>query len=228
MALTSPKMGLRIWDALSDPYDHNQLADNWSKVDFHDHTPGRGVQIPTEGIADGAVTSVKMAAAIDPAGAYTMYKNLIIGYGAINSNVAAATYQMGISADVAGITAGSSLTTMANTFYLDLSDFTVAGRTTKIRVRGSVLVGNAAAAGTNITINLQPVTALSGATATLGAAIVSVPTFTTPALNSMNALTSADVNAPSPGFFTFTYTTNATANTSTQVSIKATLQVRQV
>ncbi len=62
MATVSPKMGLRVWNLLTDPYDHDQLADNWFKVDFHDHTNGRGVQIPTEGIADGAVTRAKLAA----------------------------------------------------------------------------------------------------------------------------------------------------------------------
>lgn len=61
MAFTTPKMSLRIWDQLADPYDHNQLADNWSKVDQHDHTPGRGVLIPTEGINDGAITTTKIA-----------------------------------------------------------------------------------------------------------------------------------------------------------------------
>lgn len=51
---TSSKMGLRIWDNLLDNYDHEQLADNWAKVDAHDHTNGRGVLIPTEGLADAA------------------------------------------------------------------------------------------------------------------------------------------------------------------------------
>src|SRR5208282_6469800 len=53
---TSPKLGLRIWNLLLDPYDHEQLADNWAKVDAHDHSEGRGVLIPTEGIALQAIT----------------------------------------------------------------------------------------------------------------------------------------------------------------------------
>jgi hypothetical protein len=61
MAFTSPKMSLRIWDRLNDDFDHDQLADNWSKVDQHDHTPGRGVQVPTEGIYDGAITYAKIS-----------------------------------------------------------------------------------------------------------------------------------------------------------------------
>ena len=63
---TSAKMGLRIWNLLLDPYDHEQLADNWAKVDAHDHSPGRGVLIPTEGIALEAVSFPLIAASVFP------------------------------------------------------------------------------------------------------------------------------------------------------------------
>jgi hypothetical protein len=61
MARTSPRMGLKIWDDPNDNYDHDQLADNLLKLDFHNHAAGRGEQIPTGGIADGAITDVKLA-----------------------------------------------------------------------------------------------------------------------------------------------------------------------
>lgn len=64
MALITPQMSLRVWDQLGDNYDHTQLADNWSKVDNHDHTTGKGPQIPTAGIKDGAITPNKLAAAL--------------------------------------------------------------------------------------------------------------------------------------------------------------------
>lgn len=54
-------MSLRIWNDLLDNYDHEQLANNWAKVDAHDHSPGRGVLIPTEGISEGAVTHSLLA-----------------------------------------------------------------------------------------------------------------------------------------------------------------------
>lgn len=53
-------MGLIAWDQGADPYDHSQLASNWIAVDTHDHTAGRGRQVPSGGIADGAVTSAKI------------------------------------------------------------------------------------------------------------------------------------------------------------------------
>ncbi len=61
MSIISPKMGLAIWNLLDDLYNHDQQADNMLKLDFHDHAPGRGEQIPTEGIKDGAITAAKMA-----------------------------------------------------------------------------------------------------------------------------------------------------------------------
>lgn len=54
-------MGLRAWDAGGDPYDHSQLANNFTAIDQHNHTTGRGVQIPSGGLADGAVTGQKIA-----------------------------------------------------------------------------------------------------------------------------------------------------------------------
>lgn len=63
---TSAKLGLRIWNLFLDPYDHEQLADNWAKVDAHDHSPGRGVLIPTEGLALEAISFPLIAASVFP------------------------------------------------------------------------------------------------------------------------------------------------------------------
>lgn len=61
MAMTTSFMGLRVWDQLLDDYDHDQLADNWAKIDNHDHTPGRGVLLTTESIANASITLPQMA-----------------------------------------------------------------------------------------------------------------------------------------------------------------------
>lgn len=53
----SPRMSLSVWNAASDVYLHEQLADNFLKLDIHDHSPGRGVQIGSNGIQLGAITS---------------------------------------------------------------------------------------------------------------------------------------------------------------------------
>lgn len=64
MASTTPKMGLNVWDKPLDPYDYVQLANDWNIVDFHDHSPGRGVQISTAGIANGAVGVAQLSSAV--------------------------------------------------------------------------------------------------------------------------------------------------------------------
>lgn len=61
--IVSPNLGLRIWNLTTDPFNSSQLADNLRKIDEHDHANGRGKQIPTGGLADGAVTNAKL----DPA-----------------------------------------------------------------------------------------------------------------------------------------------------------------
>src|SRR5687767_5517034 len=60
MPVITTNMGLRSWNTVQDLYDHAQLADNWNKVDQHDHSTGKGVQIPTAGIADNAITAAKI------------------------------------------------------------------------------------------------------------------------------------------------------------------------
>lgn len=61
MATVSSNMGLNIWDSSGDPYDHVQLAANWTAVDKHDHSTGKGVQIDTGGIKNLAVSTAKLA-----------------------------------------------------------------------------------------------------------------------------------------------------------------------
>lgn len=41
----------------------DKIVDSFNAVDAHDHTSGKGLQIPTGGIADGAITDAKLDAA---------------------------------------------------------------------------------------------------------------------------------------------------------------------
>jgi hypothetical protein len=41
---------LNVWRELNDRFNHTELAENWDRIDTHDHAPGRGVQISTQGI----------------------------------------------------------------------------------------------------------------------------------------------------------------------------------
>jgi hypothetical protein len=63
----TPFMGLTAWDLGDDPYDHTQLAANFDALDGHDHTSGKGRQIPKDGIANSAIDGTKLAAnAVNP------------------------------------------------------------------------------------------------------------------------------------------------------------------
>lgn len=64
MALTTPNMGLTVWNLTTDPYNHDELAENLGKIDEHDHASGRGKQVPTGGIEDAAITEAKLSAAL--------------------------------------------------------------------------------------------------------------------------------------------------------------------
>lgn len=77
-------MGLRVWNLLTDPYDHDQLADNMARIDAHDHSPGRGHPIPTEGYADASLTSVKLSntATVKGVGSFRAYRNSALSLSA--------------------------------------------------------------------------------------------------------------------------------------------------
>lgn len=232
MALTSPKMGLRIWDQLSDPYDHDQLADNWSKVDFHDHTPGRGVQIPTEGLADGAVTSAKLAASVDPTPVYATYKVVApprTGY--ISAGSVAGTYALGSAQQ--GVILGTSATLRAFAFYINPSDHAVSGRTTYYRLRSSLFT-NATAPAINFTTFVAQVSGIGGAAAqepyisNLYASNATI-VFTTPAANAILVSTSSDFTISVAGWYIMGVTTSGNlAATNPIISIANELHMRQV
>lgn len=61
MPVTSSNMSLKTPTAGETDYA-TSVADSNTLVDAHDHTTGKGVQIPTAGITDLAVTAAKLAA----------------------------------------------------------------------------------------------------------------------------------------------------------------------
>lgn len=60
MSITA-NMGLTAWDLGTDFYNFTQLASNFVAIDGHTHEPGKGPQIPTAGIVNGAVVAAKIA-----------------------------------------------------------------------------------------------------------------------------------------------------------------------
>lgn len=60
MPTVTTYMSLETWPDVDDYFDHAVLADNFATIDGHDHTVGKGVQVPTGGIVDGAITPSKI------------------------------------------------------------------------------------------------------------------------------------------------------------------------
>lgn len=83
--LTSTNMSLSVWNDAGDFYNYDQLAANWAAVDTHNHTgaPNNGVQIPTGGIVNAAITSAKIASGA--IGVANIGNNSTLGVGTFSS-----------------------------------------------------------------------------------------------------------------------------------------------
>jgi hypothetical protein len=95
MAQTTPNLQLTVWNNLTDPYNSDQLANNFIKLDQHDHSPGKGAQIDGSSIKDASITNAKLAANSVTTGT--------IAAGAVQTT------------DLADITTGSETTTGVTT-----------------------------------------------------------------------------------------------------------------
>lgn len=62
MASTTTNLLLKVWNGLSDVFNHTELSQNWTKIDEHDHTgAGKGLQIPAGGLAAASVLNANLA-----------------------------------------------------------------------------------------------------------------------------------------------------------------------
>lgn len=206
MAFTSSKMGLRVWNLVTDLYDHTQLADNMMKTDQHDHTPGRGVQVPTEGIADGAITNTKLAAGLIPPNMETAFSSYKLiderGAGVIsNGNISAAgNYVLQPS----GVTIGGSVV-RSSLLYIDPADYQAGPRNPSFHTRFT-LVTNAVAPGTNLNISLWSVTITNGAsgfvnTFAANSLVGGTAEVTTPVANQSMSVVSSAFSVPTAGYY---------------------------
>lgn len=61
MSIVFPQMNLTAWSSLEDKFNHQQLAQNFQNISEHNHTEGgKGLQIPTGGLQNEAVTTSKI------------------------------------------------------------------------------------------------------------------------------------------------------------------------
>jgi hypothetical protein len=232
MAFTTAKMGLTVWNLLTDLYDHTQLANNWAKVDYHDHSPGKGVQIPTDGLADGAVTGSKLATALDPSGAYTSAKPIFFSGGQLAGAAAAGTY---ISRRDLATTTAVPVTAVTSVVYLDPDNWAASGRTVRYSLRGSVIT-NAVAPTATYAFALFPVATWGGASgaaptaATIGAAVAGSTTTTivAPAAAGPSTPVTAEFDAPAAGWYVVGMVQTGAAAANANIGWTNTLFAKQV
>lgn len=156
MAATTPNMALKVWNLLTDSYDHVQLAENFAKIDQHRHTEGEGRQIPTGGIENGAVSAAKLAEdSVTPSKLSLVQKEKpateALSLGASFADVPGCTYtttSAGTFLVVAtfDFSSGSTTGTASGTLVVDATTFT-----TQVNYATSVSGNRACVSGSWIT-----------------------------------------------------------------------------
>lgn len=148
----------------------------------------------------------------------------------------------------AGVTAGTFVATLASNsviavagvnsgmgaFYIDTTELSISGRTTKVRIKAGVRT-NAVDPGTTIvTAHLYPVATWGGAStatptiATVGASVVSIEIVNNPAASTTYTVASADVTVPATGYYTMAFVTTQTIAANAPIQVMSGLDFRHV
>lgn len=158
------------------------------------------------------------------------YRTLLSGQQMIAADAAAATY---IIARSGGATAPASGGEPVNPsfFYFDDADYTVPGKTQKLRLRVQV-AANATKPALKFTFGLYPMTVAGGAdaiTTTLGTVVSGSATeVNEPAASTVTSAVSSDFTIPSDGAYILGVVTSATLTNNSKVIVSAQLQTRSV
>lgn len=174
MAITTPSMGLKRWDQPNDVFSYVELSDNFAALDIHDHTTGKGVQIPTGGIANLAVDNTKLAnnavtntKVLDATLADAKlaspnngsYRNLFsVSHRMTSADISGTTY---IAANSTGFQSGNTTSSMIPMFPFMPTHYSVTGKTLQLRLTVGGII-NATGPANTISFGLRPITSLGG------------------------------------------------------------------
>jgi hypothetical protein len=216
-SVATPNMSLATWPTTSHLFDHTELSANWTKVDQHDHSSGKGIPIPAGGLAAGAVTSSALAAnavtttALNAA-AVTDAKLASPNSGVYRPLIQVASGTTGPSPGTYVLANGSPVLSGASggstgsvpLFHWDATDYAVAGKTTYLRVTAVIGVNSIAATQT-FAFGLYPLTfggSSGNVSYTLGTVVSSsVATIVNPTTNAITFANSADFQITSGSTF---------------------------
>ncbi len=170
-------------------------------------------------------------AMLSPQGA-NAYRTILESSGSHTAARAAGTYALGQGDPIA--ISGTGTLYPINTIYIDSADYpTIAGLTTKMRIRAQLYVNDISPTG-NYTFGLYPITrpATSGAAGlniyTLGTVVAGSTgaTFTAPAADAQLNAASADFAIPANGHYVIGVVATAAVAASSHLHISASLQMR--
>lgn len=226
--ITTPNMGLVRWDQPNDVFSYTELSDNFNLLDVHDHASGNGVQIPTAGlanlavtetkiandavtaakIADGTVGAAELATAAKPATLLAPWRTIASAEGQVYQGTP-------VGARIIGSTPASPVPSprlsgdsvdglLFGVVYIDPNDYLVTGLTTKLRTR-VVVSTNGTAPAITFTAGLYPVTFSGGVglvIPTLGTVVSgSTAAVVSPSASTSTKADSSDYNVPSAGTY---------------------------
>lgn len=163
------------------------------------------------------------------AGMYTAYRTIQTVKAGVNpSALAAADYLFTHTA--ASVQETTDTGNGIDVFYLDDADWTVSGRTLKLRVRAQAYT-NATAPAMTITAGLFPVSSVTGGVganqATLGAVTSgSTVAFASPSASTTNQGNSGDFSFPADGHYALGFSASGAGAANSRVVLAIQLQLR--
>jgi hypothetical protein len=165
----------------------------------------------------------------------SVYRVLLQSTAGVSNDATAATYIM--TGDIGKYASGATLAFAANEIlappmvYFDDADYTVAGKTQKLRIRAHVLT-NATAPAITFTVGLYPVTCAGSAdsfTFTLGTLVTgSGAAVASPSSSSVTTTAGTDFTIPADGGYALGVVTSGTIANNAAAVVYATLQTRHV
>lgn len=199
-------------------------------------------------IQDGTITAAKLSALLaDTALASpnnSAYRTLLMAQSPITRDASAGTYILGTSyGDTGGFllpalngtnlayapTASQESVSLPSLIYFDDADYTVGGKTQKLRLRAQVLC-NATAPAINFTVGLYPVTVAGAAdnlTFTLGTVVTgSTVALNTPSASTVNQGNSGDFTIPADGPYALGFVSSGTLANNAACFVYGHLQTR--
>ena len=190
MSATTANMGLKQWNLGGDFFTYSELSDNFGKIDLHDHTSGKGLQIPTAGVANSAITDAKLASPNSGVWRTVMQTDF-----RFFETLVAGTYFAGVGPTDGPAKSGAVSDRAIALFYQPATaNYAIAGKTVNYRLN-TIVATNGTAPTSTFTVGLYPVTISGSGEYVIYTAGTVLTNSQTPAITAVTNNIAAAVNA---------------------------------